>query len=742
MLDRARLAARQNRMLVRIFICIFSLTCLAIIFQGLMMTYTARNLVQTRLEENEQAMLQSVDTLIENMLTGAKQSLDELAKNVYVRQQVFTRTTKWDKTLSLVNTVVKQALGAQTMAGSVFIVGGDKVIFKSLTNFQPEMYDEVIVNMVINHSAEKIVPWTYTFAGKTYRNVALIVGIDNIAIPNDIGGLAMNLDMNRVAQQVFANNGKDIFYVTDKYGRVFLSTDMNCFALSLSEVQPGVVQTESGRQIQWEKESYILTRVQNTAFDYAIYHLTPQVRYAEPVQATLATLWLVVLALAAGALIVSIFVARSVYKPVKGVFVQLVTQFPTAMEGQEGHLDDLQQAQKTIVHTCEVIDTYEKHMKFSTLRGLLGAGIATQKELNDIHKMLAPTEETYFLTAVVRVKDDLDSANVAAGVLITYAQQFARVVDMPIGKDTVALVLMLDQGEERMPFHYVISMLQNAVEPTKSVLQCRMAIGVSDPVKRISDLPFAYEQARKLIETDLLYEEPTVLIRRESPGSDESLIEAATQATALGDRAGYDQAVLRLLTLWRGLNIENVHHRLTFLSLRLIQLYNRLPGQGDDMLPLYNQNRQLVMKLDNHTALMDWFDEQYRATRARMDDALSGETTALSALIVGYIKQHFMDSELSAGKVAEAMNISPSYLSRVLNDSTGISFSQMLLHLRMEKAKELLMDNPNISINEVGFKCGYQTSSYFTAAFKKHFGVPPSRFRSLQIALNLKDEEE
>jgi len=41
----------------------------------------------------------------------------------------------------------------------------------------------------------------------------------------------------------------------------------------------------------------------------------------------------------------------------------------------------------------------------------------------------------------------------------------------------------------------------------------------------------------------------------------------------------------------------------------------------------------------------------------------------------------------------------------------------------------MLLSNPDLEILEVGMNVGYQNASYFTAAFKKKFGITPSKLR-------------
>lgn len=59
---------------------------------------------------------------------------------------------------------------------------------------------------------------------------------------------------------------------------------------------------------------------------------------------------------------------------------------------------------------------------------------------------------------------------------------------------------------------------------------------------------------------------------------------------------------------------------------------------------------------------------------------------------------------------------------------TGMSPSQYLLNIRMDKAKELL-EYSKLNINEIAEHCGYNSCSYFCKTFKSFTGQTPNEYR-------------
>ncbi|HKL98965.1 MAG TPA: AraC family transcriptional regulator [Mobilitalea sp.] len=101
-----------------------------------------------------------------------------------------------------------------------------------------------------------------------------------------------------------------------------------------------------------------------------------------------------------------------------------------------------------------------------------------------------------------------------------------------------------------------------------------------------------------------------------------------------------------------------------------------------------------------------------------------------------YLEAHYAE-EISLEDVAEQVNISPQYFSKLIKKNTGFNFIDWLSMLRVKKAKELL-SNSNYTVKEVCFMVGYKDPNYFSRIFKKKIGITPSDFIKNRTYLNNK----
>lgn len=98
--------------------------------------------------------------------------------------------------------------------------------------------------------------------------------------------------------------------------------------------------------------------------------------------------------------------------------------------------------------------------------------------------------------------------------------------------------------------------------------------------------------------------------------------------------------------------------------------------------------------------------------------------------VVGKSMQFIQDNyfkALTLADVAQAVHVSSSHLNRLIKKGTSKTFTEILLHVRVNKAKDLLNQNYNIEV--VSDMVGFNSSAYFAVSFKKLTGVSPSQYR-------------
>jgi len=94
-----------------------------------------------------------------------------------------------------------------------------------------------------------------------------------------------------------------------------------------------------------------------------------------------------------------------------------------------------------------------------------------------------------------------------------------------------------------------------------------------------------------------------------------------------------------------------------------------------------------------------------------------------------YIQEHYAE-EVSLEDVAKEVNLSSYYFSRFYKDVAGVGFSDKLVNVRVDKAKELLKKE-ELSIKDVSYMVGYMEPNYFSKIFKKATGLTASEYKKM-----------
>jgi AraC family transcriptional regulator, transcriptional activator for feuABC-ybbA operon len=96
--------------------------------------------------------------------------------------------------------------------------------------------------------------------------------------------------------------------------------------------------------------------------------------------------------------------------------------------------------------------------------------------------------------------------------------------------------------------------------------------------------------------------------------------------------------------------------------------------------------------------------------------------------IIQYMHQN-INGQVTLRELSELVQLSPAYLSRAFKETTGYSVIEYFTKIRIDKAKELLIEGDK-KVKEVAGVLGFSDEFYFSRIFKKNEGVSPSQYYS------------
>lgn len=208
---------------------------------------------------------------------------------------------------------------------------------------------------------------------------------------------------------------------------------------------------------------------------------------------------------------------------------------------------------------------------------------------------------------------------------------------------------------------------------------------------------------------------------------------------------GKGWAVLFHPDLLRGTQLAKDIHTYSFFSYKSNEALHLSERERSVVLECFQNIRQeLEHDIDKHSRRLitsnielflsycvRFYDRQFITRENVNKDAL----TRLEEVINEYFHSGKAADEglLTVSYCADALHLSPNYLGDLIKKETGLSPQAHIRMKMMDMAKDYLAD-PQLTINEVSYKLGFQYPQHFTRMFKKETGKSPKEYRETQYS--------
>ncbi len=141
-------------------------------------------------------------------------------------------------------------------------------------------------------------------------------------------------------------------------------------------------------------------------------------------------------------------------------------------------------------------------------------------------------------------------------------------------------------------------------------------------------------------------------------------------------------------------------------------------------LPVWSEDR-----LEALSALLEAFTRGLVASLAEVN-AVSAPPPDRRAEVMGYFRRHAASAEASLEGLAQALRLSRSRTSRLLQGVCGGSFTTLLHRVRIQRARVLLLSTPD-KLAAIAEATGFADEYHFSKVFRKTTGMPPGAFRRM-----------
>ena len=178
-------------------------------------------------------------------------------------------------------------------------------------------------------------------------------------------------------------------------------------------------------------------------------------------------------------------------------------------------------------------------------------------------------------------------------------------------------------------------------------------------------------------------------------------------------------------------NINTSHIPLMLLTARneTSQQIKGLEMGADDYITKPFSTPLLAAKITNLLRSRKRLKEYYSVGKEMVPENIAFNTLDEEFLkqAIQIVEDHLADSEFSVDQFSKEIGMSRSNLYLKLKAITGESAMDFIKRIRFKKAVEL-MQSKRYTIAQITYMCGFNSPSYFSTAFKQHYGCMPSEY--------------
>lgn len=158
--------------------------------------------------------------------------------------------------------------------------------------------------------------------------------------------------------------------------------------------------------------------------------------------------------------------------------------------------------------------------------------------------------------------------------------------------------------------------------------------------------------------------------------------------------------------------------------------YLHCQDKHDKFMPIiYNMHSEYLKKYDGHETILTSLLIQLLTLFQRYETKPENEPAPTNKLedAVHYIKRNYFKN-ITVKQVADYSYMSASHFQRLFKKTTGLTFTQYLQNVRIQKCCNLLKTT-NKSVHQIANQVGYQDMKFFHSLFRKKTGVTPQQYR-------------
>lgn len=743
---------KDRKIFKNMFVACFSLAAICILgFSVFGFVWFEKTQIEKE-KRNYSGILYASSLMVDESIQAMQDMMEVLRNDTYIKKQLAKEDFSWDNEMKIAAGQIRNMLSVQAAFHSVYVIKGEDYLMKCTNASYPMdlAADQAIIRVFYDSSFGKYALAYYLGTDKQSKSILVLTdGEQNTKTGEKENGILIGLDIGEVMRQIIPQEHQGEQYIlADAEGNIIYAVGESVIngEMLLKRKLETVTEMDDALRanvLEWEGGKYLVSAV-DMETGFILIHLLPYKYVASTIDYMRITFLLIDGSIVIILLLAAFCMSCWVYNPIDRV-VKTVNTPAGIREKAYEHMAPNE--------LTSVAETY--HMMLETLNDMNAR--QAQEDLARCLSSRSPNralpewvEETYGREGLrcraicFRISDlkDMHDNNTDEAIAFeiqtimhTIRQVLKPLGDIlvtPIDREYIAvLVFSADSVEESS----LMAEIREIFRITRELVYVGMDAGISAEKESFGEIVSMYQMARAATAYRFLYGFNAVITeeqmaKRALTRREKISLQRLEDRLKEGDRDSFWREYDRIIAEIKGRSLQAAREMLVSMMAKVLEYKNSLnyiftPVTVEEYEALHKELSQFEYIDD----VRSWFTKMADEIWMILDRAKLTGRDDIADKALKYLQENYADQNISAQYLADMYHITPSYFSRLFHERSGCAFPDYLSTLRIEKAKEMLLTEQGKSIQEICEMVGYSNSSYFTALFKKKYGITPGQFR-------------
>lgn len=733
---------RGSRYRIRILIAFLAVAVLAIgfidvaVFRGLFVSIREESDKETR------EFLKNLNESYENQLEQYQSQAQLLVRNYNIKAYLVTKGREESHIDSIYESMRAVATN-MTGISSVILFHKDEVLASFDTGTVTTAAKEEIVSKANKTSSDKEIFFVYSDARKYKKKMVLLCTDREFLYGPSSYGVALVINMDEVQERVlpwnretenpiyiFHQDGEQVASQKNEYADVIhkISGDIRAKNISEDSYYENVEGEKQAVSYIWSKDKrFFSIRIQEFSTSQA------QVNQA------LRTIMLSTVFVMSIIIVLVWLLSEWIYRPLGKIFHGIFEIAQSEAVTASGK-DELMMATDALQDVNQNMNLLKSQIRSNAVVRFLRQGTTGEGFTDKMFEFGACVPD-YFILTVFRYSMEDWSQNEA---LLTYlgkvflnkpGEGFGGDHCYRVSQGEIVILHYEESGQQLVP-EQIRSIMGQVLQELNDIYKVKGCMGISR-CSSMDKLPKAYAKAEMLTEYYIMSKEIFImdeeLLKKKQQGAiTEPERENILQMVKGIESGDLPKQVLNLLQNLTAYHIVTAQKYLKQLIADVIRLSESVCGEKNEEYEVYLEDFLTNPMFIGQVNIDEWLSQLFLQVQQQLQAGRKSTAARMMENILEYINQNYNDCGLSVETVADRYGFSVSHFSKLFNSYTGMAFPHYVNQLRLQKAREIFKEESQSTVQEIARQVGFNSSSYFSAAFRKYYGVSPSSMRKIK----------